>query len=647
MQKPVSVLQIQRPSMNRVTNVRSAMRVLLALVCLVGVAQLALFYQWDQSGLAGISGQTKKIQVEKEEGFSFKSITCNPMSGHCDCLAAHGLGDQCKNFDESKAMKMSIGGWLNEFPLLTGRYKCKRTECLVIADRDSEADIVAKPEMSVFPPYDNVRQHRANIRLENLKNYPDGLRSPNVDMTVTYRTDSHVQTSYIDDDISQFRTEISPFRDRKNAILWVQSNCGAEHRNNIVREMRKYYQVDSLGPCLNSNSTAVVWPECVAFERTSSTRYWEKECLLSKYKFVFALENSEDDYYTTEKLWQALKRGAVPIYWGAPNVHEYLPHSDSIIDYRTYESIPKLAEYLHLLSGNEKLYNKHLAWRKLQKFSTGFEHALENSMSNMFCRICDMAHWRQHYIDCVSKIASRAQPELSLPEIKKEESKWPFFDEVLVTHYSRKPERRDYMTNFLTRFGVSAKFITAWDRQDLSADDNKCLNPRFELATGIDNRYWWHKDLVGGEVSLSAKHFGAYHYIIENKLSNALILEDDIMIPKDLDDDAFNANLKKLMDEIPKDYDIVELGICLDMHCPVRSTGSPFSYCSHTGSRCTHAYVISFQGAIKMFKTLPLRAPIDIQTRIENYGGKWNVFWAAPGLFIQNPDIENTGIREE
>ena len=42
--------------------------------------------------------------------------------------------------------------------------------------------------------------------------------------------------------------------------------------------------------------------------------------ILAKYKFVLAIENAVCPDYITEKLWKVLQVGAVPVYYGAPNV---------------------------------------------------------------------------------------------------------------------------------------------------------------------------------------------------------------------------------------------------------------------------------------------------------------------------------------
>ena len=44
--------------------------------------------------------------------------------------------------------------------------------------------------------------------------------------------------------------------------------------------------------------------------------------LLSKYKYMITFENTSKEYYHTEKIWNSLRAGTVPIYWGDPLINE-------------------------------------------------------------------------------------------------------------------------------------------------------------------------------------------------------------------------------------------------------------------------------------------------------------------------------------
>lgn len=81
----------------------------------------------------------------------------------------------------------------------------------------------------------------------------------------------------------------------------------------------------------------------------------EKTTYLTRYRFSVCFENSRDPYYArgwvTEKIYDCLIAGTIPIYWGAPDITTYVP-SEVFIDYRAYTSADEL--YRHLMGLSER-----------------------------------------------------------------------------------------------------------------------------------------------------------------------------------------------------------------------------------------------------------------------------------------------------
>lgn len=84
---------------------------------------------------------------------------------------------------------------------------------------------------------------------------------------------------------------------------------------------------------------------------------------MTRHKFCIAIENNVGKDYVTEKvpsylmiminqplkfqLWDCLRAGAVPIYFGAPNAETYLPGGKkSAIFIRDFETIEELAAFM-------------------------------------------------------------------------------------------------------------------------------------------------------------------------------------------------------------------------------------------------------------------------------------------------------------
>lgn len=54
-------------------------------------------------------------------------------------------------------------------------------------------------------------------------------------------------------------------------------------------------------------------------------------CCGCRYKFCVAMENSIRQDYMTEKMWDALAAGCIPIYLGSKNAAKIIPDPNSII----------------------------------------------------------------------------------------------------------------------------------------------------------------------------------------------------------------------------------------------------------------------------------------------------------------------------
>ena len=72
----------------------------------------------------------------------------------------------------------------------------------------------------------------------------------------------------------------------------------------------------------------------------------EKLAVLSQYKFSICYENAQMiPGYITEKIFDSLFAGCIPVYWGAPNITDYVP-ANCFIDKRDFDSYEALYKYL-------------------------------------------------------------------------------------------------------------------------------------------------------------------------------------------------------------------------------------------------------------------------------------------------------------
>lgn len=88
----------------------------------------------------------------------------------------------------------------------------------------------------------------------------------------------------------------------------------------------------------------------------------DKASVLRKTRFAYCYENSRDlSNYITEKIFDSLVNGCVPVYWGADNVLDYIP-GNCFIDRRNFADTAEVHAYLTAITVPEYAqYQHHIA----------------------------------------------------------------------------------------------------------------------------------------------------------------------------------------------------------------------------------------------------------------------------------------------
>lgn len=77
-----------------------------------------------------------------------------------------------------------------------------------------------------------------------------------------------------------------------------------------------------------------------------------KEDVLSRHRFALCFENTSFPGYITEKLFDCLFAGTIPIYLGAPDIAEFIPEA-CFIDVKAFSSFDELESHLHEMTPDE------------------------------------------------------------------------------------------------------------------------------------------------------------------------------------------------------------------------------------------------------------------------------------------------------
>lgn len=172
-------------------------------------------------------------------------------------------------------------------------------------------------------------------------------------MMMSYRRESDVWTPYYFPDFDGLITNRPKPKTRENLIAMFFSYLGEKSgRNTYVEELVRHIDVHSYGRFLRNRTL----PDDNGAET--------KLRVISEYKFNLAYENSIEKDYLTEKFFDPLQVGCVPVYMGAPNADDFAPGDHCFINAADFSGPKELAEFLLDLNEDDGAYNAYHAWRK-------------------------------------------------------------------------------------------------------------------------------------------------------------------------------------------------------------------------------------------------------------------------------------------
>lgn len=215
--------------------------------------------------------------------------------------------------------------------------------------------------------------------MESDVNYPK-LRRPSFlrhfDYTMTYRLDSDIPVPYLESETVDYLRREPPAKTAEAPLACFISN-GRDHsgRRKYVRELMRHIPVDSFGRVLRNQK--------LVDDRGRETRI----DTIGRYKFTLAFENSVTEDYVTEKFYDPLVAGSVPVYLGAPNVDRFAPGGNCFVNAADFGGPRELAEYLTEVAQDSQRYDNYFAW-KHGPFKASFDEIIAATRTNPFCRLC-------------------------------------------------------------------------------------------------------------------------------------------------------------------------------------------------------------------------------------------------------------------
>ena len=210
--------------------------------------------------------------------------------------------------------------------------------------------------------------------------YPQQLKllDDKFNLTMTFQSDSDVVIPY-----GRFWKTTQTQRTRNYSarkdkmVAWLASNCvTSSRREEYVKQLSNHITVDIYGKCgpLKASSEG------------DGTLFRQR--LAVRYKFYIAFENSDCDDYITEKFWDTLSLGMIPIVRGKRINYQKFAPPMSYIHADSFETPRDLANYLKNVSTNATLFNKYHQWRRT--YRSEFKRISANP--DWICDLCEQVH---------------------------------------------------------------------------------------------------------------------------------------------------------------------------------------------------------------------------------------------------------------
>ena len=140
-------------------------------------------------------------------------------------------------------------------------------------------------------------------------------------------------------------------------------------RIELMEEINKYKKIDHGG----------------SYNNNVGGKVQDKVSFLKSYKFSIAMENSDTDGYTTEKIMESFLGGTIPIYYGGYMLDEFF-NPKSYILIRGKRDLKKKIEYIKKIDNDDELYRSILKENVLldEKVVESFDKAQKEFFLNIF-----------------------------------------------------------------------------------------------------------------------------------------------------------------------------------------------------------------------------------------------------------------------
>eukprot|EP00164_Ancoracysta_twista_P011455 GFYU01017648.1.p1 GENE.GFYU01017648.1~~GFYU01017648.1.p1 ORF type:complete len:539 (-),score=128.43 GFYU01017648.1:74-1690(-) len=193
------------------------------------------------------------------------------------------------------------------------------------------------------------------------------------DIVMSFFYGAHIPATFFLNDYSYYTEPQVSFEEKTYDVVMLHKNCDGYlyDRVSMWKEL-----MDALPPgvmkspfkCLHNHDLSAMENSRQNLKKAAlwlgAEDYVDDtfESIVRHAKFFVAFENTLQDDYMSEKIWQAIHLGAIPIYYGASNAAQYIP-KDSFVDVRAFDNMQEVAKTVTTAISDKETYERYHAFR--------------------------------------------------------------------------------------------------------------------------------------------------------------------------------------------------------------------------------------------------------------------------------------------
>ncbi|WP_038163337.1 glycosyltransferase family 10 [Verrucomicrobium sp. BvORR106] len=210
------------------------------------------------------------------------------------------------------------------------------------------------PAWTRLPRHD--RQIWVGVTMEPDGYYPsqaDPSRMASLDLLLSYHAWADLQMTYASPGTLAQTLQPPPAKDPEKLVCaFVSNSHSLSGRERFITLLERHLPVHHFGQWHHNQPGAPPIGRGAKLE------------VLRQYQFCLAIENCLQDDYVSEKWYDCLVAGCVPIYSGAPNIEEYAPGPGAFVQISSADSAAQLAAKIKVTACATPHYQSYFTWKK-------------------------------------------------------------------------------------------------------------------------------------------------------------------------------------------------------------------------------------------------------------------------------------------